>query len=121
MRKFILSTILAAGIGITSVSASEFLRATPSMLRAEEENPLPEATEPFSLLIRQSRLHIEIAADYQTGMVSMYDILGNKVFELPANDALEFPVANLKSGLYFVVLKGSKGSFTKKILHKQEG
>jgi hypothetical protein len=51
----------------------------------------------------------------------MYDILGNKVFELPANDALEFPVANLKSGLYFVVLKGSKGSFTKKILHKQEG
>lgn len=121
MQKLILSTIFVLSFGIVSASASEFLRANPSMLKVGEENNLSEVTEPFSLLIRQSRLHIEISADYQTGLVSMYDILGNKVFELPANDALEYPVANLKSGLYFVVLKSSKGSFTKKVLHKQEG
>jgi hypothetical protein len=51
----------------------------------------------------------------------MFDILGNKVFEIPANESLEYSVANLKSGLYFLILKGPKGSYTRKFLHKQEG
>jgi hypothetical protein len=51
----------------------------------------------------------------------MFDILGNKVFELPANETVEYSLANLKSGLYFVVLKNQKGNFTRKFLHKQEG
>ena len=51
----------------------------------------------------------------------MFDILGNKVFEMPANEAIDYSVVNLKSGLYFIILKGPQGNFTRKFLHKQEG
>lgn len=121
MRKVLLSTILLAGISAAAYSFTRSASAAPSGGNFEENELLSTENEPFALSIRQSRLRIEIASEHKSGTLSMYDLLGNKVFEFPANESIEYSVANLKSGLYFIVLKGGKTNFTRKFLHKQEG
>lgn len=121
MRKLILSTILIAGLSAAAYSVSRAVSGPSLHTKPEENNSISPDKEPFVLSLRQSRLHIEIETDYQNGTLTMFDLLGNKVFELPANESVEYSVANLKSGLYFIVLKGGKTNFTRKFLHKQEG
>lgn len=121
MRKLLLSAIFIAGVFASAYSLSKAAGLNPTEKPSAESEAFSPENEPFVLTMRQSRLHIDFAPDYRNGIVSMFDILGNKVFELPANEAVDYSVANLKSGLYFIVLKGPQGNFTRKFLHKQEG
>lgn len=121
MRKIILSTSFAAMISMASMAYSAPLFAGIRLIGSEETALNAPEAEPFVLSVRQSRLHIEISSDVKNSTISMFDILGNKVFEMPANEAIEYSVANLKTGIYFIVLKGGKVNFTRKFLHKQEG
>jgi hypothetical protein len=116
MNKIIFSSLIL--VFVLSIFSST---SYASLSHAEENETISPLAEPFSLVFRDSRLHIEFNNEHKNGMVSMFDILGNKVFELPANETVEYSLANLKSGLYFVVLKNQKGNFTRKFLHKQEG
>jgi len=121
MRKLILSTIFIAGLGVSAYSITKAVSSRISGKNSSESEVISPENEPFILTLRQSRLHVEIAPEHRNSVISMFDILGNKVFEIPANESLEYSVANLKSGLYFLILKGPKGSYTRKFLHKQEG
>jgi hypothetical protein len=121
MRKLILSTIFIAGIGLSAYSISKAAFSRPESEKTSGSDASSPESEPFVLTLRQSRLHVDISPEHRNSSLSMFDILGNKVFEMPANESLEYNVANLKSGLYFLILKGPKGNFTRKFLHKQEG
>jgi hypothetical protein len=121
MRKLILSTIFIAGIGLSAYSITKAVASRPEAEKLAGNELLSPESEPFVLTLRQSRLHVEIMPEHRNSSLSMFDILGNKVFEMPANESVEYNVANLKSGLYFLILKGPKGNFTRKFLHKQEG
>lgn len=121
MKKIILSTSVAALFCMATIGQSSSLFAGINPSGSGETTLSPLDKDPFVLNIKQSRLHIEVASEHKNATITMFDLLGNKVFELPANDGIEYPVANLKSGLYFIVLKGGKVNFTRKFLHKQEG
>ncbi len=121
MRKIILSTLFIAGLCASAYSISKVVSAGPAQVNIGDAGSFSPESEPFILSMRQSRLHIEVAAEHKNSSISMFDILGNKVFEMPANEAIDYSVVNLKSGLYFIILKGPQGNFTRKFLHKQEG
>jgi hypothetical protein len=121
MRKVILSAILISGLGLSAYSLSRSASFFAPPGASSGNDILAPENEPFIMTLRQSRLHIEISQENQNSTVSMFDILGNRIFEMPANESVVYSVANLKSGLYFIILKGPKGNFTRKFLHKQEG
>lgn len=56
----------------------------------------------------------------ETGSVSIFDLLGNKLFESPANDELSVSLNNFKTGVYFVVLNDQKGRFTHRFSYRRE-
>jgi hypothetical protein len=70
--------------------------------------------------LRDGRLKIELSQDFHSGNVYLCDLLGNKILESTANDNIDWSLANLKSGVYFVIWKDNKSSFTKKFIHKQD-
>jgi hypothetical protein len=76
---------------------------------------------PLNLVLRDGRLKITLADDFNSGKIFLFDLLGNKILEASANENIDWSLAGLKSGVYFVVLKDAKASFTKKFLFKQEG
>ena len=97
-----------------SLSLSSNHKSTIERRPATSENPL-------NLLLRDSRLKVTLSDNLNSGTVYLFDLLGNKVFEASANETIDWSLAGLKSGIYFVVLKDVKSSFTKKLLFKQEG
>jgi hypothetical protein len=66
------------------------------------------------------RLMVSIKESNANGLICLHDVLGNKIFESPANDNVDWSMAGLKSGVYFVVWKEGKNNFTKRILFRQE-
>lgn len=84
------------------------------------QNPVPNSENPITLIQRDGRLQIRFTAEINTGMVYLFDLLGNKIHESNANDNIDWSLANLKSGVYFVVWKENKTSFTRKFIHKQD-
>lgn len=56
----------------------------------------------------------------ESGSVSLFDLLGNKLYESPANDDLSISLSSFKTGVYFVVLNDQKGRFTQRFSYKRE-
>lgn len=75
---------------------------------------------PFDSKIINGRLQIVLRNTAGSAIVALHDILGNKVFEAPANENVEWSLAGLKSGIYILVWKENRASFTKRIVFRQE-
>jgi len=77
-------------------------------------------SNPFDSRIINGRLQISIKPGVTSGVVGLHDILGNRIFEAAANENIEWSLAGLKSGIYILVWKESRNSFTKRIVYRQE-
>ena len=84
------------------------------------ENGFQPQVNPLNLVVRDGRLKIELNQESHSGHVYLCDLLGNKILESTANDNIDWSLANLKSGVYFVVWKDDKASYTRKFIHKQD-
>jgi len=85
------------------------------------QNQVSKGVEnPLQFVVKEGRLQIRLPEELHTGSVFLFDLLGNKIFETLANDNIDWSLANLKSGIYFVVWKENKSSFTRKFIHKQD-
>jgi hypothetical protein len=116
----LLSFALLSVQGLRAANARPMLVSLP--LIEDVDGPTPEQEHPpFAFLVKDKRLEIKMDAANQSGRVFLFDILGNKVLEANANDAIDWSLAGLKSGVYFIVWKDAKASYTKKFLYKQEG
>jgi hypothetical protein len=80
-------------------------------------NIIANSENPVEAKIINDRLQINIKASNVSGLVSIHDILGNKIFEAPANDNNSLSMVGHKSGVYFVVWKDQKSSFTKRFFY----
>jgi hypothetical protein len=122
MKNAALSICLALMVFQGTVYAKP-ISVVPSITNtgAEDSENLLATNPPFEVFQREKRLEIKMAVENQSGRVFLFDILGNKVLEANANDAIDWSLAGLKSGVYFIVWKDAKASFTKKFLYKQEG
>ncbi len=119
--------LFAAAFLISAVSfgASGFWGGKDSLAvsgsRFGIQNQISSQENPLNLVLREGRLQIRLSEAYHSGTVYLFDLLGNKVMESGANDNIDWSLAGLKSGVYFVVWKDGKASFTRKLLYKQEG
>ncbi len=119
--------LFAAAFLISAVSygASGFLGGKDSLAvsgsRSGIQNQVSAQENPMNLVLREGRLQIRLTEAYHTGTIYLFDLLGNKVMESGANDNIDWSLAGLKSGVYFVVWKDGKASFTRKLVYKQEG
>jgi len=75
---------------------------------------------PIETRMNNERLQISIRSLNASGSIALYDILGNKLIETPANDNIEVTMAGYRSGAYFVVWKDNKMSFTKRFIYRSE-
>lgn len=121
IQKLIFSTLVLASLNASANSIYNRNNSILSTTNISGNPTLSPDKEPLVLSIRQSRLHLEVSEDYNSGTITMFDILGNKIFEVAANEHFEYSLVSIKTGLYFIVLKGPKGNYTRKFLHKQEG
>lgn len=84
------------------------------------DSSLSIRTNPFETKLSNGVLQIKFIAGNGSGVVGMHDILGNKVFEATADDVVEFSTRSLKSGVYFIVWRENKNSFTRRIVIRHE-
>jgi hypothetical protein len=75
---------------------------------------------PIEAKIIGGRLQVAIKSGISSGTISLHDVLGNKVFETAANDNIDWSLAGLKSGVYFVAWRDNKSNFTKRLVYRQE-
>lgn len=75
---------------------------------------------PFDARIVNGRLSIKFLSNSTSAVVGLHDILGNKVFESNSLENVDFSMAGLKSGVYFLVWKDNRNSFTRRIVYRQE-
>jgi hypothetical protein len=115
--------MLVATAGISSVQAlPRFYPASPVFSVDGEGQPAVSnpSKDPLELIIRSGKLQIRWNEAYPSGDVFLYDLLGNKIFIARANEAIEWNMENLRTGVYFVVWKDGRNAFTKKFLYRQD-
>jgi len=105
-------------ISLSTTGADVFSNSYSTSTGAE--NSFQAQLNPLNLVLRDGRLKIELDQEFHSGHVYLCDLLGNRIFESPANDNIDWSLANLKSGVYFVIWKDNKTSFTRKFIHKQD-
>jgi hypothetical protein len=66
------------------------------------------------------RLQVVLKDQNAIGLIALHDVLGNKIFESPANDNIDWSMAGLKSGVYFLVWKDGRNNQTRRILFRQD-
>ncbi|HRH34111.1 MAG TPA: T9SS type A sorting domain-containing protein [Catalimonadaceae bacterium] len=84
------------------------------------DSSLSAKTNPFDARIINGRLVIKFQTGNSNGVVGLHDILGNKVFESTSGENIDFSMAGLRSGVYFLVWKDNRNSFTRRIVFRQE-
>lgn len=107
---------------IFGLAASPFAFANGEV---ENSNGLGDSTlaakiNPFESKIVNGNLQIRFLAGNGSGIVGMHDILGNKIFESSASEFVEFNMNGLKSGVYFIVWRENKTSFTRRFVFRRE-
>ena len=83
-------------------------------------NLVANSENPVEAKIFNDRLQINIKAPNVSGLVTVHDVLGNKILETQANDNNALSMAGHKSGVYFIVWKDQKSSFTKRFLYRAD-
>ncbi|WP_395045102.1 M1 family aminopeptidase [Flavobacterium sp.] len=62
-----------------------------------------------------NEIHIQLPSDISINNIIIFNSLGNKVLE---KNALDFSLGSLSSGVYFIQIETSEGTFHKKIIKK---
>jgi len=112
--------LFAAALFISFSTIGSGINTIQNSTSVDSENAVQPQANPLSLVLRDGRLKIELDQNVHSGNVYLCDLLGNKILESTANDNIDWSLANLKSGVYFVIWKDNKSSFTRKFIHKQD-
>lgn len=112
--------LFAAALFISFSTMGSEINIFPNSPSVGSESDFQPQVNPLNLVLRDGRLKIELDQQYHSGNVYLCDLLGNRILESTANDNIDWSLANLKSGVYFVIWKDNKASFTRKFIHKQE-
>ncbi len=112
--------LFAAALFISFSTIGARINNIQNSTSVDSETGFQPQANPLNLVLRDGRLKIELAQESHSGNVYLCDLLGNKILESTANDNIDWSLANLKSGVYFVIWKDNKSSFTKKFIHKQD-
>jgi hypothetical protein len=75
---------------------------------------------PIESKIINERLLVQVKTSSNSGTIKVHDLLGNKIIETTANDGLDISMAGHKAGVYFIIWKDGKNSFTKKFIYRPE-
>lgn len=112
--------LFAAALFISFSTLGAEINNYSNSVSVDSENGFQPQVNPLNLVLRDGRLKIELAQEFHSGNVYLCDLLGNRILESTANDNIDWSLANLKSGVYFVIWKDNKTSFTRKFIHKQD-
>lgn len=84
------------------------------------DSTLNAKVNPFESKLINNTLQIKFLAGNGSGVVGMHDILGNRIFESTASEFVDFNMNNLKPGVYFIVWREGKQSYTRRFVYRPE-
>ena len=105
--------VMISPAGLVSKGSVTTSTATSKSVFTPVENPV-------EAIIVNDRLHISIKTQNPTGSIIIHDILGNRILETSANEEKSISMAGHKSGVYFIVWRDNKISYTKRILYRTD-